>query len=47
VNERYVAVSFGRDFRDATPLRGTFKGSGGQVMNVKVLMKRRAERAKT
>ena len=28
LTERYVAVSFGRDFRDATPLRGTFKGSG-------------------
>lgn len=40
-NERYVAVSFGRDFRDASPLRGTFKGSGGQTMTVKVIMKRR------
>ena len=44
-DERYVAVSFGRDSRDATPLRGTFKGSGGQTMNVKVSMKRRAEKA--
>ena len=42
VNERYVAVSFGRDFRDATPIRGTFKGSGGQGMKVRVVMKRRA-----
>jgi transglutaminase-like putative cysteine protease len=41
VNERYVAVSFGRDFRDATPIRGTFKGSGGQGMKVRVVMKRR------
>jgi transglutaminase-like putative cysteine protease len=41
LNERYVAVSFGRDFRDATPLRGTFKGSGGQAMRVRVTMKRR------
>jgi transglutaminase-like putative cysteine protease len=40
--ERHVAVSFGRDFADATPLRGTFKGSGGQKMTVKVLMKRAA-----
>ncbi len=46
VNERYVAVSFGRDFRDATPLRGTFKGSGGQSMKVRVYMKRRAEKGK-
>jgi transglutaminase-like putative cysteine protease len=37
---RHVAVSFGRDFADATPLRGTFKGSGGQKMSVKVRMKR-------
>lgn len=40
--ERHVAVSFGRDFADATPLRGTFKGSGGQTMTVKVAMKRAA-----
>jgi transglutaminase-like putative cysteine protease len=40
-NERYVAVSYGRDFRDATPLRGTFTGSGLQVMSVKVVMKRK------
>lgn len=40
-NDQYVAVSFGRDFRDATPLRGTFKGSGGQSMKVKVYVKRR------
>jgi hypothetical protein len=37
-----VAVSFGRDFADATPLRGTFKGSGGQKMTVRVVMKRAA-----
>ena len=39
-NERYVAVSFGRDFRDATPLRGTFKGSASQHLDVQVIMKR-------
>jgi transglutaminase-like putative cysteine protease len=38
--ERHVAVSFGRDFSDATPVRGTFKGSGGQRLSVKVRMKR-------
>ena len=41
-NERYVAVSFGRDYRDATPLRGTFKGSGKQQLDVQVFMKRRS-----
>ena len=46
VNERYVAVSFGRDYRDAAPLRGTFKGSGGQKMSIQVHMKRRRERAR-
>lgn len=46
VNERYVAVSFGRDYRDASPLRGTFKGSGGQDMKVRVTMKRRAAKAR-
>ncbi len=41
VNERYVTVSYGRDYRDATPFRGTFKGSGGQKMKASVFMKRR------
>ncbi len=44
INERYVAVSFGRDYRDATPIRGTFKGAGGQGMKVRVIMKRRGAR---
>jgi len=44
IDERYVFVSCGRDFSDATPLRGTFKGSGGQVMRVRVQMKRRNAR---
>ena len=46
VNERYVAVSFGRDYRDAAPLRATFKGSGGQEMKVRVTMKRRGGKAR-
>jgi transglutaminase-like putative cysteine protease len=45
-NERYVAVSFGRDYLDATPLRGTFKGSGGQTMKVRVTMKRRTTKSR-
>lgn len=40
-DDRYVTVSYGRDYRDASPLRGTFKGSGGQTMKIKVVMKRR------
>jgi transglutaminase-like putative cysteine protease len=43
-NERYVTVSYGRDSRDASPLRGTFKGAGSQRMDVKVVMKRRKEK---
>ncbi|MEQ1862496.1 MAG: transglutaminase family protein [Chthoniobacteraceae bacterium] len=46
IDERYVAVSFGRDFRDATPLRGTFKGNVGQAMRVRVSMKRRNGKVK-
>ncbi|MGH8047465.1 MAG: transglutaminase family protein [Chthoniobacterales bacterium] len=38
--EQHVAVSFGRDNRDAAPVRGTFKGGGGQVMKIRVNMKR-------
>jgi len=39
-NDRYVAVSYGRDASDAAPLRGTFKGSGGQKLSAKVLLTR-------
>lgn len=38
--ERHVAVSFGRDCRDAAPVRGTFKGASTQDMRVRVRMKR-------
>ena len=41
--ERHITVSRGRDFRDATPLRGTFKGTGKQNMKVKVYVKRRVQ----
>lgn len=41
--ERHVAVSFGRDYADAAPVRGTFKGSGQQRMSVRVRMKRLKE----
>ena len=39
--ERHITVSRGRDFRDATPVRGTFKGTGKQTMKVKVFVRRR------
>lgn len=42
-DERYVSVSYGRDARDAAPLRGTFKGSGGEKMKTKVIMERLGE----
>ncbi len=40
VGERHVAVAVGRDYRDAAPVRGTFKGNGGQTMHVSVKMRR-------
>jgi transglutaminase-like putative cysteine protease len=38
--EQHIAVSFGRDAGEATPIRGTFKGSGTQHMKVQVRMRR-------
>ncbi len=38
--QRHVAMAYGRDFADASPVRGTFKGSGANNMSVKVFMKR-------
>ncbi len=38
--ERHVTIAYGRDSGDATPVRGTFKGSGPQNMKVRVSMRR-------
>lgn len=38
--ERHITMAYGRDFADAAPVRGTFKGSGSQQMKVRVRMKR-------
>jgi transglutaminase-like putative cysteine protease len=43
--QRHVTMAYGRDSVDATPLRGTFKGSGDQRMKVRVLMKRMSDKA--
>lgn len=43
--QRHVAMAYGRDSVDATPLRGTFKGSGDQRMKVRVLVKRMSDKA--
>lgn len=42
--EQHVSIAVGRDFDDASPVRGTFKGSGSQSMRVKVNMKRMNEK---
>lgn len=42
--ERHITVALGRDFEDAAPVRGTFKGSGSQSMKVRVTMKRLLEK---
>jgi transglutaminase-like putative cysteine protease len=43
--EQHIAVSFGRDARDAAPIRGTFKGGGKQNLKVRVKVKRLRERS--
>lgn len=40
---RHVTMSYGQDFGDATPVRGTFKGSQAKEMRVRVTMKRLPE----
>jgi transglutaminase-like putative cysteine protease len=38
--EQHIAVSFGRDAGEASPIRGTFKGSRAQSLKVQVKMRR-------
>jgi transglutaminase-like putative cysteine protease len=40
-DDRHVAMSYGRDYSDATPIRGTFKGTGRQKLKVRIVMRRR------
>jgi transglutaminase-like putative cysteine protease len=43
--QRHITIAYGRDSSDATPLRGTFKGSGAQKMKVRVAVKRVGSKA--
>jgi transglutaminase-like putative cysteine protease len=43
--EQHVTVSVGRDFLDAAPVRGTFKGSASQKLKVHVNMQRILEKS--
>jgi transglutaminase-like putative cysteine protease len=36
IDERYVRVAYGRDYADANPVRGTFRGGGRQDLSVAV-----------
>jgi transglutaminase-like putative cysteine protease len=42
--EQHVTVAVGRDFLDAAPVRGTFKGSASQKLKVHVRMQRIPEK---
>jgi transglutaminase-like putative cysteine protease len=43
-SEQHVTVAVGRDFLDAAPVRGTFKGSASQKLKVHVSMQRIPEK---
>ena len=43
--EQHVTVAVGRDFLDAAPVRGTFKGSSSQIMKAHVKMQRISEKS--
>jgi transglutaminase-like putative cysteine protease len=43
--EQHVSVAVGRDFIDAAPVRGTFKGSASQKLKVHVNMQRILEKS--
>jgi transglutaminase-like putative cysteine protease len=40
VDETYIAVAVGRDYRDVTPVAGTYFGSGASLLEVKVTVER-------
>jgi hypothetical protein len=38
--ERHVQIGIGRDYADVPPMKGIFKGSRAQILNVQVRMTR-------
>lgn len=38
--DQHITIAYGRYFRDAAPVRGTFKTSGAQTLKVKVFVRR-------
>jgi transglutaminase-like putative cysteine protease len=36
VNDRYIRVAYGRDYGDVTPIKGSYRGSGGSTLDVDV-----------
>lgn len=36
IGERYVKLAHGRDYRDIVPMKGIYRGSGGQTLSVTV-----------
>jgi transglutaminase-like putative cysteine protease len=43
--EQHVTIAVGRDFLDAAPVRGTFKGSASQKLKVHVTMQRNLQKS--
>lgn len=42
--EQHITVAFGRDYREAAPVKGTFKTTGAQHLKVSVKMKRQKQK---
>jgi transglutaminase-like putative cysteine protease len=40
IDDTYIAVAVGRDYRDVTPAAGTYFGSGSSILDVKVTVER-------
>ena len=38
VSDRHIIIAYGRDFKDCTPVKGTYKGPSEQVLTVSVLI---------
>ncbi len=45
--QQHVSMAVGKDFRGAAPVRGTFKGSGGQRLRATVSMRRLKDESQT
>ncbi|HBR12328.1 MAG TPA: hypothetical protein DD740_09055 [Chryseobacterium sp.] len=47
VGDRHIKIAIGRDFKDCTPVKGTYKGTSSHILSVSVIITNEKTKEKT